>query len=139
MNKLKLISGVTLIFLVGGLAGALGAGLYLKRGGGDFDREIIGPHRKVAMIMEKLSSRLDLTESQQAEIGKIVEESYAGIMAVKRRYLPEIKKIIDQRFEAINEKLTSEQQKKLAEIKQKIERRYEAAYTNGASGRDKAP
>ena len=70
MNKLKLIAGVILIFLVGALAGSLGTGLYLSHGIKGFGKEVSGPHRKEALVMERLSSKLDLSKSQRAEIGK---------------------------------------------------------------------
>jgi len=130
MNKFKLAAGVILIFLVGALAGSLGTGQYIRHGTKDFGREIPSPNRRKTLFMKKVSSELDLTESQRTEIGKIVEESDAKVMAIRRQYLPEIKKIWDHGFELISGKLKPGQQKKFDALKRKIERRHSRAFIN---------
>ena len=125
MNRLKLITGVTLIFLVGALAGSLVTGLYLRKSIKDPSVERpCGPHdRRKSMIMERLTSRLDLTESQVKEVSRIVEEFDTKVTAIRLQYFPEIRKILDRSFEQIRERLTPGQQKKLDELRRKIEAR----------------
>ena len=121
MNKLKLVIGVTLVFLFGALAGSLGMGLYLRQEMERFEGGKHGGPERVALIVKRFTHDLDLTRAQQAEIRKIVEESEEKITAIRKQYWPEIKGIIDQSFALMREKLSPEQQKKLDALHEKLE------------------
>ena len=122
MNRLKLVIGVTLVFLFGALAGSLGTGLYLRQEMERFERGRHGGPERAAFLVKRFTHDLDLTEAQQAEVRKIVEESEQKIKAIRQQYLPEIKGIIDQSFALMGEKLSPEQQKKLYKLHEKLER-----------------
>jgi Spy/CpxP family protein refolding chaperone len=122
MNRLKLAIGITLVFLVGALAGSLGTGLYLRQKMEQFERGRHGGPERAAFLVKRFTRELDLTAAQQAEVRKIVEESEERIRAIRRRYLPEIREVIDQSFASLREKLDPEQQKKLSELHEKLER-----------------
>ena len=115
MNKLKLIVGVILVILVGALAGSLVTGIYYRHRIEQIASSGASHHRRKAVI-KRLSNRLDLTEEQRIEIGKIVKESQRRIFSILRDYLPEIREINDQSFALMKEKLNPEQKVKLVKL-----------------------
>jgi hypothetical protein len=119
MNKIKLVVGIILLLLLGALAGSVGTGIYIRH-----RIEHIRPAKppKAHFLLRKLSRELDLTETQQVEIGKILEESHTEITALRRKFLPEIKDITDQSFAHIKEKLDKEQKQKLDKLHGKLKR-----------------
>lgn len=122
MKRLKLIIGVTLVFLAGALAGSLGTGIYLRHKMEAFEGGTHGGPEMTSFLVKRFTHDLDLTQAQQAEVRKIIEESEEKIMAVRHQYLPEIKGIIDQNLALMREKLSPEQQKKLDKLREKLER-----------------
>ena len=130
MNKLKLVAGVILIFLVGALTGALGTGIYFKNRMERFSAGGPPPRLRKVLVMKRLSKELDLTEQQRHAFEKIVEESEVKILALRRQYLPEIKAIMDRSFELMKDKLNSKQQKRLEELKERLENRHAKALIN---------
>ena len=128
MNKTKLSIGVFLVFLVGVFAGSLGMGMYLKHQIKKFEPGGPPPLVRHGFIMKRLSRDLDLTETQRVEIEKIVEESETKIFAIRRQYLPEIKKIADQSFALMKDKLDAEQQEKLEELHERLKNRHARAF-----------
>jgi hypothetical protein len=129
MNKTKLSIGVVLVFLAGVFAGSLGMGIYLKHQLKGFEPggHPPPPHERHDFIMKRLSNELDLTEAQRIEIEKIVEDSEAKIFAIRRQYLPEIKKIVDQSFSLMKDKLDPKQQEKLKELHERLKNRHARA------------
>ena len=127
MNKMKLFIGVVLVLLVGALLGSLGTGIYLKHRMSRFEPGRPPPHMRKDFIVKRLSRELDLTEAQRIEIEKIVEQSEAKIFSVRRQYLPEIKKIVDQSFVLMKDKLNANQQEKLQEIHERLKNRHAIA------------
>ena len=119
MNRIKLAIGIILLLLLGAIAGSVGTGIYIRH-----RIEHIGPVKppKAHFLLRKLSRELDLTETQQVEIGKILEESHTEITALRRKFLPEIKEITDQSFVLIKEKLKEEQKQKLDKLHGKLKR-----------------
>jgi ATP-dependent Lon protease len=127
MKRWKLVSGLLLVFVLGILAGAFGARIYLKDRFAHLRKD---PKARQAFIMGKLSKELELTQDQKIKIGKIVEQ-----MGAKRRefYLknrPEIKKIMDEGFLQIKKELDNDQQKKLDVLREKFEKRRKARYSS---------
>ena len=128
MNKLRLIAGVILVFLVGALAGSLGTGLYLKH---SIENSVAGgppPRLKKVLLIRRLSNELDLTEAQCTEIEKIVKEAEMRIFAIRRKYLPEIREITDQSFALMKEKLNPDQTEKLEKLHAKLRDRHARAF-----------
>jgi hypothetical protein len=128
MHKGKLIAGVILVFAVGVLAGSLGTRTYVTHRLRAFGPGGPPPHQRKALVTERLARELNLTESQRADIGKIVEESEAKMLAVRRKYLPEIKQITDTGLALMREKLTPDQRVKLEALHRKLEDRHARAF-----------
>jgi hypothetical protein len=108
----KLISGLLLVFILGILAGSLTTGFYLKHRIAPFVKD------RKAFIMKKLAKELQLTSTQKSKIEPIIEQ-----MIEKRReyYLknrPQIKKIMDQGFDQIEEQLTDNQKERLEKLRE---------------------
>lgn len=111
----KLISGLLLVFFLGILVGSLTTGFYVKHRLAPFVKD---PKARKAFIMRKLTKELQLTSTQKSKIEPIVEQ-----MIEKRReyYLknrPEIRKIMDQGFDKIEEHLTDNQREKLEKLRE---------------------
>ena len=119
MNRIKLAVGIILLLLLGAIAGSVGTGIYIRH-----RIEHLGPAKppKAHFLLRKLTRELDLTETQQVEIGKILEESHTEITALRRKFLPEIKEITDQSFARIKKKLNKEQKQKLDKLHRKLKR-----------------
>lgn len=120
MNKLKLATGVILVFLVGALAGALGSGIYYKQRVRLFEAGGPPMTARVQIVLERFSNKLDLTRAQRIELEKIVRESQEKILALGRELLPEIEKINEQSFALMRDALNSEQNKKLDVLYQRM-------------------
>lgn len=119
MKRVKLTVGICLVFILGALAGMLGTGVYMKYRFEKFGPGPPPPHAR-ERIMKRLTETLDLTEKQQGEIREIVDLTQSRMDAVRERHLPEIKKITEQSFELMKEKLDPEQIEKLDELRAKI-------------------
>jgi hypothetical protein len=124
MGKLKIATGLILLFLVGVLAGILGTEIYYKY---QMDRFVEGGpppfHRRMPPLIKRFSRDFNLTKQQQIEIEKIIKESEAKIFAIREKYMPEIREIRDQSLMRMSEKLHPDQRKKLEKLYEKIKRR----------------
>ena len=114
MKKWKLIIGVALVFILGALAGSLGTQLYQRQWSERFWKD---PAARRAVFLQRLTTKLRLTEPQQKEFKAIVEEVDRKLASLRRESRAEVKKIIDESFTQMKEKLDPEQQKKLEEFK----------------------
>ncbi|MCP4346472.1 MAG: hypothetical protein GY795_13205 [Desulfobacterales bacterium] len=110
-NKIKVIAGIVIVFLLGALIGSLGTGIYFNnrirnyvKGGRPF------PIKRFFM---KRVSDFDLTQVQQAEIEEIVNNLQKELFEFRLKSKPEAEKIIDRNISLIKEKLNSEQKQKL--------------------------
>jgi hypothetical protein len=113
MNKLKLASGVLLVFLVGVLVGSLGTGIYYKKRVEKFEAGGPPVQERIQIILGRFSNELDLTDGQRTEFEKIIKESQEKKIALGYKFQPEIKQINDDTFTSIKNKLTDEQKAKL--------------------------
>lgn len=119
MNRIKLAVGIILLLLLGAAAGSVGTGIYIRH---RIEHIAPGKPPKAHFLLRRLSRELDLTEAQQVEIRKILEESHTELTALRRKFLPEIKEITDQSFALIKEKLDGEQKQKLDKLHGKLKR-----------------
>lgn len=117
MNRTKLTVGIILIFILGGLTGALAVQVYYKY-------ELHGrPPRhhssaeRTDFIMSRLKKDLDLNTNQISDIRAIVEEGEKRATEIMDGIGPEMQRNLDQMFSLIREKLDPDQQAKLDEVK----------------------
>ncbi|MHB8110953.1 MAG: hypothetical protein ACYDHW_13090, partial [Syntrophorhabdaceae bacterium] len=128
MNTLKLVTLLVLVLLVGIFAGSLGTRVYLKHELEAAKGQKPGSEEKVARIVSKLKDDLHLDAGQQEYVTKIVTETNSRAEAVRVLYQPELKRIYDQGFERISERLNDGQKKKLLIRQEKLSARYNASY-----------
>ncbi len=110
-NKIKVIAGIVIVFLLGALIGSLGTGIYFKHRIRRFVKS--GRPFPIKHFFMKRISELDLNQSQQAEIEEIVNKLQAELFEFKKKSKPEAKKIVKRNISLIKEKLNSEQKQKL--------------------------
>lgn len=120
-NKLKVSVGVLLVFALGILAGAFGTQAYMKYRTSHFVQR--GHEARAERFLERLSRDLDLTETQQTEIGKIVRDSHRKLAQISRRCQPEISGIIEHDFAMIRELLSDEQREKFDRFQKRFQQR----------------
>ena len=121
MNKIKLASGVMLVFLVGVLAGSLGTGFYYKKRVEKFEAGGPPVQERIQIILRRFSNDLDLTKEQRIEFEKIVREGQEKQLALSSKILPEINQINDDTFTFIKERLTDDQKGKLDMLLKRME------------------
>jgi hypothetical protein len=120
MKKWKLVTGVALVFILGVLAGSLGADLYERHWSERFWKD---PAARRAIFLERLTRKLQLTDVQQKEFRVIVEEVDRKLLALRRENRAEIRKVIEDSFIQMKGKLSPDQQKKLEEFRARQEER----------------
>lgn len=124
MNKVKMIVSIALVLLVGILAGSLGTRMYMRseteRSHHDED--------KIKRILKRLTGDLHLSSAQQAEIEKILVLTDAKVSGLKASCEPDVKKLYEQSFTLIKEKLNDEQKGKLQSRQERFSRRFNTYY-----------
>ncbi len=113
MNKIKFFTIILLIFVLGGLTGALGTRWYVKHRMTQFVKG--GPMPVDRFLMKRLTGKLDLTESQQDELEKITGQMQTELYEFRKSHHPKLEAIFNRNFEQMKEKLrlvlTEEQMK----------------------------
>lgn len=120
-NKLKLYGGIVLVFFLGALIGSLGTRIYFKQRFAHYSKG--GPEAKKNLLMKKLSAELDLTQSQKAEIEKIVENSMMEIRDFRKESRAQLEKIFNRKIVLIKNKLNDEQGGELDKLYNKFKSR----------------
>lgn len=128
MNTAKLIVILVLVLLVGIFAGSLGTRVYLRHELQKSQTDRHNSEEKINRIVGRLTDELKLDDRQQAEIRKIVAATDARATSVKVLYEPELKRVYDQNFQRIGEKLSDEQKAKLQKRQEKFSAKYNAMY-----------
>lgn len=118
MKKWRLIGGVALVFVLGVLAGSTGFHLYERHHSGLFWKD---PAERRTRFLQKLTKRLGLTEEQQREFKPIVEDMDKGLETLRRGRQADLKKLTDEGFARMKEKLDPAQRQKLDELRARYE------------------
>lgn len=129
MNKLKIVIILALVLLVGICAGALGTRMYLGHQlEGFHSTRSRTPDDRVKKIVTRLVDDLRLDAAQTVEVEKLVTKMEARATAIRVSYQPELRKVYEEGFQRINERLADEQKKKLQARQEKLIPRYNAYY-----------
>jgi hypothetical protein len=120
MKKWRLIIGVVVVFILGVLAGAIGTQLYQRQWSERFWKD---PAERRALFLRKLTRELRLTEEQQKQFKVIIGEVDNKLEALHAERRAQVKKVFDEGFSQMKEKLNPDQQKKLEELRAKREPR----------------
>ena len=120
MKKWKLIVGVALVFVLGVLVGSVGTRFHDRDWSDLFWKDHAA---KRAVFLQRLTRELQLTEEQQKEFKAMVEETDKKLEAHRLEGRAGAKKIFDESFSRMKEKLDPGQQDKLADLKARHEAR----------------
>ena len=116
--KIKFWAGLTLIFILGLLAGTLIAGVYYKHKIERFSK--FDHNARKHLLMKRLVRELDLNNEQREEIGKIFEQYQGKMDDVRAVFLPEVRKLSMQMIKDMERQLDGEQRKRMEQIARKI-------------------
>ncbi len=112
MNKLKLVTGVILVFAVGFLAGTVCTGYYYTERIGEFSGGGPPLDARVRMVLDEVSKNLELSETQRSEIAKILRDAQDDINDLRKTIFPQIEELNENSLELIKEKLDEKQREK---------------------------
>src|SRR5213594_1089989 len=122
----KLIAGFILVFIAGGISGAFLGGLYAQQHFLEFHRpELIG-----ARMKERLSSELNLTPEQVANISPIIDKTADQIREIRRDTARRVHKSMAEAHRQIAVNLTDEQRQKLQQIEERHRRWHHHRWTH---------
>jgi len=119
MKKWKLVTGLTLVFILGLLVGSFGAGLYMKH---HFIHPRKNPSEMRAFLLKRFSQKLDLTEEQKNEFKAIIDQMGERLDEHFRKTHSEIGEIVEPGFSQVKKMLSPDQQKKFGEVIEKFKR-----------------
>lgn len=117
MKRLTAMVAVLGLFVLGVVAGALGAHLYYARHLGAPG----GPHGG-QFFAHRLEGELDLTTEQTRRIEAILEESRREADALRHRLLPEVHAAMEHNRERIMEVLTEDQRERFERLRHRRSR-----------------
>jgi hypothetical protein len=121
MKKWRLVGGVILVFAVGALASSAGTQVYHRYW---VDRFWKDPASRKTVFLEKLTRELDLSEAQQKDFIPIIEDADKKIEATRQNLRADIKRILDEGFDRMKEKLNPGQEQMLEKLRAKHEHRF---------------
>ncbi|RJQ57747.1 MAG: hypothetical protein C4530_11990 [Desulfobacteraceae bacterium] len=116
MKRWRLFAGIGIVFVLGVLAGVLGAGIYVKYKMLPLKLE---PKARKVYLLDRFTRRLDLTEAQRAGFKEIFDE----MDKVREQYRSEMRKTWERAIPRMKQELNPEQQKKLDELRRDWETR----------------
>jgi Spy/CpxP family protein refolding chaperone len=116
--KWKLIAGFLLVFVAGGIAGAVLGGLYARH----FFFEFHHPRTIGARMKEQFQSELHLTPEQVAKINPIIDKTAGKLQQVRRDTGRHVGEIWMEAHQQIAANLTDEQRQKLQQMKERHHR-----------------
>ncbi len=121
MNRLKLATGIILIFALGVLTGVFGSGMYFKQRVEHFRES--GPQTRKELLMKRLTRRLDLTPQQQEKVTVIFEEMREQLFNLRTKHKPDMERIREQGHARIKAILTAEQKIQFDEMTARLKKR----------------
>jgi hypothetical protein len=121
MKKWRLVGGVILVFALGVLAGSAGPQVYHRYWVERFWKD---PATRKTALLEKLTKKLHLSEAQQKEFIPIIEEADQKLEVARQSTRADIKRILDDGFARMKEKMNPGQQQMLEELRAKHEHRF---------------
>lgn len=136
MKKWKTITGVILVFALGVLAGTVGTGWVIKNRLFPFFKD---PAHRKAVVMKRLTKRLDLSDIQKAQVEQIIERLDGRMQKKLKNLHSQATLIVEEGFAEIREILNEDQKKKLVELKKELEARREKRHGRWFGGHPPLP
>jgi Spy/CpxP family protein refolding chaperone len=116
--KWKLIAGFILVFVAGGISGALLGGLYARHLFFGFHQ----PEQIGARMKERLRAELNLTPEQVAKISPIIDKMAVQLRDIRRETGRRVHETIFEAHRQMAVNLTDEQRQKLQQIEERHRR-----------------
>ncbi len=118
MNKFKIMAGILLVFLLGGIAGSLGTSIYM---GKRFRTIMQGPPAfLIPKFIGKLERELNLSPQQQEQIRRTSAELREELNEFMEKNRPMAEEILDRHISSIKSVLEPGQQEKMEKIREKM-------------------
>ena len=131
MKNFKAIAGILLVFLLGAAGGALVTHMIHEA---RLERFISGGHRmREDVIVERLTTKLDLDGRQQEQVRGIVHETHDGIRQARSSIHPQIEALLTAGQDRIKLVLRPDQREKFDKI---IAERKQHEHPQGERGHD---
>lgn len=121
MKRWKIITALTLVFVLGILTGVVGTGMVFKQGWHFGPRD---PEKRKAFIIQRLERKLDLNADQKARVAAIVDRRHAAARDQFRRHRQALHAFMLESFAEIRLELTPVQQVKLDALQVDMEERF---------------
>lgn len=131
MKRWQALVALAGLFVVGVVAGALGAHLYYARA---LDRPPAPPPFFAGRIGPRLERHLDLTPEQRVELRQVLEETRREAEAMRREMGPRMREVMEHNEQRIRALLTPEQRDRFDELRRRQRRRSDR-FLGGADGR----
>ncbi len=121
MKRIKILSGLLLVFLSGACIGAVGGYLYTQH---KIESLVKSgpPPEMMPRLMRRLARELALTPSERAELEPITQDMMASLSDLRRRYHPELEQIMESHFDRMEDKLPPEKGRKLETVRTRLRR-----------------
>ncbi|MBN1828837.1 MAG: hypothetical protein JW884_06805 [Deltaproteobacteria bacterium] len=116
MNKIKVATGIAMVFILGMLAGVLSSSFLVKQRFFHYSESKAPRH----LILDRLDRELSLTEDQRRRTEKILDRSGEKIEALSREYRPMIAVVIKESLDEIEGVLRDDQKPRFHEIREKM-------------------
>ncbi len=120
MRRWQALVALAGLFVLGVVAGGLGAHLYYARA---LERPPGPPPFFGGFVGPRLERRLDLTPEQGAELRRVLDESRGEAEAMRRELAPRMREVMERTERRIQEILTPEQRQRFAELRRHHRRR----------------
>lgn len=122
MSRVKLWTGLIVLFAAGFLSGVAGTWSYHN-----YEREHRGergPGAQHQRIMNRLTQELNLTAEQQTEVAAIVTRAQLAILELRFSHQTEVEDILTRGISELKVTLSAEQQTRLDEMYARIQQRW---------------
>jgi len=121
-TKIKIVTGVLLVFFLGVGTGVVGTGIVIRRSIRGFMNRASGSHG--TFFMNHLERELRLTDAQKRNVEKIVEDGEVEIREILRRSRETFVASMEQRRIQLRALLLPEQQQKLDAMFERFQKRW---------------
>lgn len=122
MSRVRLWTGLIVLFCAGALMGAVGTSLYYQYE--DEHRWDRGPVGRQERIMKRLTQELALSSSQQAELEPIVARAHLEMLRLRVQHQPDVDRILAAGLEEVKPRLSSDQLARLDGLHTQLQRRW---------------
>ena len=121
MKKWKVLLGITLIFVLGVLAGLV-PGFYVRHRFPPPPPPLARNNEMHDMILNRFTRDLNLTQDQRMQVGQIMAQTRKKLDEHFAQVQPELQKLMNEEFIQIEKTLDDTQKKKFRMMKERMDR-----------------